>query len=78
MKNLYDVNFNIYTSITVEADSREEAEEMFCNFTKEEISEAISDSIDDGGVDLGTIELLAGKEPEDEEDEEEEAEEDEE
>lgn len=64
MANLYDVNFNVYTSITVEANSREEAEEEFFDLSNEEIIERIAQSIIEGGVDVGTIELLEGEEPE--------------
>lgn len=62
MANLYEVNFNVYTSITVEANSREEAEEEFFGLSNEEIIERITQSIIEGGIDVGTIELLEGKE----------------
>lgn len=65
MPNLYDVNFNIYTSITVEADSREEAEDKLLNTSDDEILERIAVSLREGGVDIGTVELLEGEEPED-------------
>lgn len=70
MSNLYDVNFNVYTSITVEANSKEEAEEEFFNLDNETIIERIVEAAKEGGVDVGTIELIEGEEPEevDEED----------
>lgn len=64
MANLYDVNFNVYTSITIEANSREEAEEEFFSLTNGELIQRLSQSVTEGGVDVGTIELLEGEEPE--------------
>lgn len=63
--NVYDVNFNVYSSITVKARSREEALDQL---TDEDYIERLIESVKGGGLDIGTIELLEGSEDEDEED----------
>lgn len=52
-KKLFDVNFNVYSSIVVEANDEDEAIDKVTN---DDIKERVLEAIANGGVDFGTIE----------------------
>ena len=55
-KNIYDVNFNFYGTMAVEANSEEEAEEAFFELDSKDVLEHIAENLH--SIETGTIELV--------------------
>lgn len=55
---LYNVNFNIYSSIEIEAKNKEEAADKVYNLPMSELLNIIKEEIDAGNLDIGTIEKI--------------------
>lgn len=55
---LFDVIFNVSSSIVIEANNEEEAENEFNSLSDEEIAERVIESIKTGGLHVETIERI--------------------
>ena len=58
MKNTYCVNFNVYGTCEIKANSSEEAEDIFNCLPNEEKIKLVGDEIRNSGIEVGTIEIL--------------------
>ena len=54
----YLINYNIYGTIEVTAKDKESAKALVSKIQKHELMEHISDEIDTGSLEIGTIEKL--------------------